>query len=425
MAALADGEALVAAALASGEWKEEVKQSSGKRWYWRRSDKLRARNREELAAILAAEGGAPGAAPSAFTGGDGVAPAGGEAAAPAAGAVTGAEPDARLMASMGLLGSAVEDISDPAELRNHVKMWEAKYKVLLEENRRLLTAGGGGGAVGSIVPSDLQLKYDALLRANQALQQELELRRKDVDRLSAAVEELSDSKAKLEIALAEQYQQSAEQHDDLLRDAAAAKQKLAEQDAMMSRASDFVNSHYAEQNRFLTKQVAELTGLLHKAREEGSWAAQIRSFETTAADTIAVTSGERAEIATHFAALLNSPARHVLSPGSAAAISRLLSGERDTSGLPRLHSLPEPHHDLSAAPRPGESKHEASLRLHYARQSGPQQLQIAPAAPPERAVLPLSEAPPQPVHMPPPAGLGAPGQAVGVYEGFIVRARQR
>eukprot|EP00754_Rhynchopus_humris_P035703 Rhum_TRINITY_DN17264_c0_g1::Rhum_TRINITY_DN17264_c0_g1_i1::g.165618::m.165618 len=416
-------EKLVVEALQSKEWREERSATADggvKVWYWLRKDKkVKKASRRDLGAYLAklaAEDAVPPAAGAAAaskpaTGAAAGAPAG--AAAPATTAPAAVEnPDATKIASMGLLGTDLESMTDAADLRNQVRLWEAKYRVLLDENKRLLLGNGVAGqpAAGIIVPSDLQLKYDALIRQNHALHADLEVKESEVVRLSKTVEDLTEHKAKLEVQLGEAYQQA--------QQGLEAKLKLQEKDDIVERAGGFVNAHFQEQNKFLAAQVAELTALLHKVKEEDHLRAKITAAgvdgEVAAMSGTPLSAEERARVAVHFAAIVNSPARHVLCGKCRATLSRMVSSEGSSLTAPdaaRPHpqaleaslvhgSDIHPHFDGAAAapvlPRPAYV-HNVALAGDAAVQ------QAVPVRP--------TTAPPQPA-------------AVASFGGYIVRTKR-
>ena len=164
----ADVEALIVEVLKSGEWKEEKSNGGKKIWYWLKKDKnIKMKSRKELGIYLVNQRKATVKTPSAQPGKETAAPTATDGGANKVAIPTDstiAAPDAAIMANMGVLGTDVDSMNDAQELRNQVRMWEAKYKVLLDENKRLLMGKGVGAPVaGTIVPSDLQLKYDALV----------------------------------------------------------------------------------------------------------------------------------------------------------------------------------------------------------------------------------------------------------------------
>eukprot|EP01062_Namystynia_karyoxenos_P024498 TRINITY_DN19557_c0_g3_i1.p1 TRINITY_DN19557_c0_g3~~TRINITY_DN19557_c0_g3_i1.p1 ORF type:complete len:436 (+),score=156.64 TRINITY_DN19557_c0_g3_i1:84-1310(+) len=398
--------ALVDAALAAGEWKEETKQGSGRKWYWRRGDRMRVRSREELAAVLVAEAAAP--APSA-------APTATEPSTAVA-TVGAATVEGRLLAVLGLPGAEGGAAGDDVEeLRMHARMWEAKLRALQEENRVLRE----GGEEGRAQRRDLAARLQGLREAHAALRAELAAKEAEGERLAAAAQELAAQRERLEAAVAEQAQLAAVQQDAVAAEAAAVKERVAAKEELVRRASDFVNAHYAEQNGFLAAQVEGLTALLRRIGEEDAWAAQRRAAAAAAggphdAALITVTSGERGEIAAHFSALLNSPARRLISPESAAGVARLIAAERSAPGMAELHALPQPRADLALCrPRPGAATaHEASLQQHYARAHGRQR------GGDHRA--PQGAAPTQQVRAPLPRS-GAGALAPPVFAGYVIR----
>eukprot|EP00659_Diplonema_papillatum_P008891 gene8891-13787_t len=317
-----DGERLVVEALRAGEWKEERSKASDggiKTWYWlKRDKKVKMRSRKELSAHLVRQ------EEQKHEDGDGnslvdqpsdqnIVRSPGDGPMTPSNASIG--PDAQLMANMGVLGTEVEAMSDVQELRNQIRLWEAKYKVLLEENKRLLVGGGltSPPAAGNLVPSDLQLKYDAL-----------------------AIEDLTDYKAKLEVQLGEAYAQASEGLE--------AKLKLQEKDDVAQRAGDFVSEHIKEQNKFLRAQVAELTSLLHKLKEEDYFTARATASAEDGLAALAMSTGDRAKVSVHFNAIVNSPARHVLCGRCRATLSRMITSESFDAMQPFSANI-KPHSD--------------------------------------------------------------------------------
>eukprot|EP01060_Flectonema_neradi_P012021 TRINITY_DN18945_c0_g1_i2.p1 TRINITY_DN18945_c0_g1~~TRINITY_DN18945_c0_g1_i2.p1 ORF type:complete len:404 (+),score=79.73 TRINITY_DN18945_c0_g1_i2:173-1213(+) len=296
-----------------------------------------------------------------------------------------AAPDAAVMASMGVLGTDVDSMNDAQELRNQVRMWEAKYKVLLDENKRLLMGKGVGAPVaGTIVPSDLQLKYDALLRQNNALHTEIDVKGNDIERLTRAVEDLTAHKSKLEVQLGEAYAQASEGLE--------AKIKLQEKDDIAQRAGDFVNEHVREQNKFLSAQVAELTALLHKIKEEDHFIAKAMAANEEPLPTAPLPAIEKAKVAVHFKAIVNTPARHVLCGKCRSTIARMIASE-DTDTFAPGHI--QPHSD---------GRTPTTIPYH----------------PPPVIQNVIPQPAMQPIAPPP----GPQKVAVGSYGGFVVRARQ-
>eukprot|EP00755_Sulcionema_specki_P010380 Sspe_Gene.6874::Locus_2312_Transcript_1_2_Confidence_1.000_Length_1813::g.6874::m.6874 len=427
---MADVDKLVAEALKSGEWKEEIK-AGGKPWYWRKRDKKRVKNKQELAAVLQQEATAGLPPPPAAPPSTGAPPAPPSTAGASQIDVSAAPelkgPDVLLMEKMGMLGTDLEAMTDVQELKNQVKLWEAKYKVLLDENRRLLTGthsqvgpGHGTPAAGTVVPSDLQLKYDALVRQNAALLAELEVKTTDVRRLQRAVEDLSDHKAKLEVQLGEAYAQASEGLE--------AKQKLSEKDDVAKRVSEFVNVHYQEQNKFLAAQVAELTSLLHKLKEEDNRVALLNAAEESV-PPIHLPPEERGVLAVHFSSIINSPARHVLCSRCKAAVTRMVSSENIEDRMQVLHAPIKPHSDFDPSSAPPWSGSSVDVAREVIRQNPPG----PPEPPPLRqpavldAALTSNNPPPySPFTAPVPQTVTTvPSVAVGSYGGYIVRARHR
>eukprot|EP01063_Lacrimia_lanifica_P007182 TRINITY_DN14550_c0_g1_i1.p1 TRINITY_DN14550_c0_g1~~TRINITY_DN14550_c0_g1_i1.p1 ORF type:complete len:439 (+),score=170.68 TRINITY_DN14550_c0_g1_i1:57-1373(+) len=398
-----EGEQLVAAALEAGEWKEErSKTSKGdvKIWYWLRKDKkVKMKNRAALAQyllqqkLLSPPDDAPGAADGDRKDGVDDTAVASKPSLPTPAAHV--NPDLTKLASMGVLGTDVDAMSDVTELRNQIKLWEAKYKVLLDENKRLLIGSGilAPPVAGVTVPSDLQLKFDALLRQNQALQAELEVKGLEVERLGHTVEDLTDHKAKLETQLGEAFQKAAEGMEYKL--------KLQQRDDVVQKASGFVNDHFREQNKFLSAQVAELTALLNKIKEEDHVAAKVAAAEAPLVTEDALTPAERAKVAVHFQAIVNTPARHVLCGRCRATLARMITSEGGDQNLSHaiMSANVQPHADTAPAALP---------RPAYIHKAVPTGLQA------------------QPVHVIQARPTHAPQQpaAVAQFEGYIVRTRQ-
>ena len=224
-----------------------------------------------------------------------------------------------------------------------------------------------------------------------------------------AVEDLTEHKEKLEVQLREAYEQASEGLE--------AKLKLQEKDDIVERAGGFVNAHYQEQNRFLAAQVAELTALLHKVKEEDHMVAKVRAAsvdaEIHAMQGHALSEEDRAKVSVHFHALLHSPAQHVLCGKCRATLARMVASEGGN----------EPH-----ALMPGNGGHHIDTSLVSASNIHPH-FDRDPSTLPRPAYVhnvALKEA--NPVHtIPVQATTTAPPQpaAVASYGGFIVRTKPR
>ncbi|KAJ9469766.1 hypothetical protein DIPPA_06255 [Diplonema papillatum] len=430
-----DGERLVVEALRAGEWKEERSKASDggiKTWYWlKRDKKVKMRSRKELSAHLVRQ------EEQKHEDGDGnslvdqpsdqnIVRSPGDGPMTPSNASIG--PDAQLMANMGVLGTEVEAMSDVQELRNQIRLWEAKYKVLLEENKRLLVGGGltSPPAAGNLVPSDLQLKYDALLRQNNALHAEMEVKKNESERLQRAIEDLTDYKAKLEVQLGEAYAQASEGLE--------AKLKLQEKDDVAQRAGDFVSEHIKEQNKFLRAQVAELTSLLHKLKEEDYFTARATASAEDGLAALAMSTGDRAKVSVHFNAIVNSPARHVLCGRCRATLSRMITSESFDAMQPFSANI-KPHSDAfqqqqlpanySLWPQHTWPMPDAGAsNMHLVDPFHPTMRDAAAHRPAAIRNVTVGSAY-QPALVPPPVGNEPSSVAVGAYGGFVVRAKQR
>ena len=217
--------------------------------------------------------------------------------------------------------------------------------------------------------------------------------------------------------LGEAYQQAQEGLE--------AKLKLQEKDDIVERAGGFVNAHFQEQNKFLAAQVAELTALLHKVKEEDHLRAKITAAgvdgEVAAMSGTPLSAEERARVAVHFAAIVNSPARHVLCGKCRATLSRMVSSEGSSLTAPdavRPHpqaleaslvhgSDIHPHFDGAAAARAGAAASPVLPRPAYVHN-----VTLAGDAAVHQAVpVRPTTAPPQPA-------------AVASFGGYIVRTKR-